>query len=119
MRSIQTLSVVTFSFFIQTIIGIIFYLVIARTLPVSEVGAVSLFLSFGGIFMVAFALNIYTGFTHFISYFKGKTGKNSLPRPFLTMTLVVMVTSFLVIAALSHVIAWFFFIHPIIPLSLS
>ena len=61
--------------FIQTVCSTIFYLIVARTLPAPEVGAITLFLSFGGVFIVVFSLNLDTGFTHFISYFMGKTGK--------------------------------------------
>ena len=48
MSSIQNISLVSLSFFMQTGSGIIFYLIIAKTLPVPEVGAITLFLSFGG-----------------------------------------------------------------------
>ena len=75
MSSIRSVSIVSLSFFIQTVSSIIFYLIVARKLPVQEVGAITLFLSFGAIFMVAFALNLDTGFIHFISYLRGKTGK--------------------------------------------
>ena len=109
MSSIRSISIVSLSFFIQTVSSIIFYLVVARTLPVNEVGAITLFLSFGGIFVVAFSLNLDTGFTHFISYFMGRTGKYSLPRFFLTITAIIMVISFAVVASISHVIASVFF----------
>ncbi len=112
MSSVRSISIVSLSFFIQTVSSIVFYLIIARTLPVNEVGAITLFLSFGGIFMAAFALNLDTGFTHFISYFIGKSGKYSLPTFFLAITAIIMVTSFAVIAPVSHVIALAFFIHP-------
>lgn len=109
MSSIRSISIVSLSFFIQTVSSIIFYLVVARTLPVNEVGAITLFLSFGGIFMVAFALNLDTAFTHFISFFMGKTGKYSLPTFFLAITAIIMVISFAAIASVSHVIALAFF----------
>ena len=109
MSSVRSISVVSLSFFIQTVSSIIFYLIVARTLPVNEVGAITLFLSFGGIFMAAFALNLDTGFTHFISYFMGKTGKYSLPRFFLAITAIITVISFAAIASVSHVIALAFF----------
>ena len=109
MSSIRSISIVSLSFFIQTVSSIIFYLVVARTLPVNEVGAITLFLSFGGIFVVAFSLNLDTGFTHFISFFMGKTGKYSLPTFFLAITAIIMVISFAAIASVSHVIALAFF----------
>ena len=109
MSSIRSISIVSLSFFIQTVSSIIFYLIVARTLPVNEVGAITLFLSFGGIFMAAFALNLDTGFTHFISYFMGKTGKYSLPRFFLAITAIITVISFAAIVSVSHVIALAFF----------
>ena len=109
MSSVRSISIVSLSFFIQTVSSIVFYLVVARTLPVNEVGAITLFLSFGGIFMAAFALNLDTAFTHFISFFLGKTGKYSLPTFFLAITAIVMVISFAAIASVSHVIALAFF----------
>ena len=109
MSSIRSVSVVSLSFFLQTLSSIVFYLVIARTLPAVEVGAITLFLSFGGIFMTAFALNLDTGFAHFISYFIGKTGKYSLPRFFMAITAIITVVSFAVIASVSHEIASVFF----------
>ena len=109
MSSIRSVSIVSLSFLIQTISSIIFYLIVARTLTVPEVGAITLFLSFGGIFMVTFALNLDTGFTHFISYFLGKTGKYSLPRFFLAITAIIMIISFVAIASISHMIALVFF----------
>ena len=109
MSSFRSVSIVTISYLIQTTSSIVFYLIVARTLPAPEVGAITLFLSFGGIFMVAFALNIDTGFTHFISYFFGKTGKFSLPRFFPAITAVIMAASFTIIASLSHEIAVLFF----------
>ena len=70
MSSFRSVFIVSFSFFIQTVISIVFYLIVARTIPVQEVGAITLFLSFGGIFIVAFSLNLDAGFTHFISTMK-------------------------------------------------
>lgn len=109
MSSIRSVSIVSLSFFIQSVSSIIFYLILARTLPALEVGAIALFLSFGLIFMAVFALNFDTGFTHFISYFMGKTGKYSLPRFFLAITAIIMMTSFAAIASISHVISLDFF----------
>ncbi len=109
MSSVRSISIVSLSFFIQTVSSIIFYLIVARKLPVQEVGAITLFLSFGAIFMVAFALNLDTGFIHFISYLRGKTGKYSLPRFFLAITAIIMVVSFATIASVSHLIALVFF----------
>ena len=109
MSSVRSISIVSLSFFIQTVSSIVFYLIVARTLPVNEVGAITLFLSFGGIFTVAFSLNLDAGFTHFISYFLGINGKNSIPRFFLTFAATIMVVSFAVIASMSHVIASVFF----------
>ena len=109
MSSIRSISIVSLSFFIQTVSSIIFYLIVARTLPVQEVGAITLFLSIGGVFMAALALNLDTGFTHFISYFMGKTGTYSLPRFFLAITAIIMVIGFAAIASVSHVIALAFF----------
>ena len=109
MSSFRSVSIVSSSFFIQTVSSIIFYLIVARTLPAPEVGAITLFLSFGGIFMTALALNLDTGFTHFISYFMAITGRYSLPMFFLTITVVIMVISFTVIASLSRVISTVFF----------
>ena len=73
MSSVRSISIVSLSFFIQTVSSIIFYLIVARKLPVQEVGAITLFLSFRAIFMVAFALNLDTGFIHFL--FKGQNRK--------------------------------------------
>lgn len=48
MSSFRSVSIVSISFLIQTLSSIVFYLVIARTLPHYEVGAITLFLSLGG-----------------------------------------------------------------------
>ena len=109
MSSVQSISIVSLSFLIQTVSSIVFYLIVARTLPVQEVCAITLFFSFGGILTVAFSLNLDTAFTHFISYFMGKTGTYSLPRFFLVITAIIMVISFAAIASVSHVIALAFF----------
>ncbi len=109
MSSINVISIVSISFSVQTLIGIIFYIVIARTLPIVEVGAITLFLSLGGIFMVAFSLNLDSGFTHFISYSLGKTGKYLLPRFSFLLTALIMFVSLLIIACLSGLISLVFF----------
>ncbi len=109
MSSVPALLIISLSFFIQTISGIIFYLIIARTLPVPEVGAISLFLSFGGIFTAAFAFNLDTGFAHFISYFRGRTGKFLIPIFFWKITAFIMVATFIIIVLISHLIALDFF----------
>jgi O-antigen/teichoic acid export membrane protein len=109
MSSFRTVSIVSLSFFLQTIFSIIFYLVIARKLSVNEVGAIALFLSFGGIFVVAFSLNLDVGLTHFISYFKGELGEYSLPRLFIFLSAVLTVASFVFITALSSIISDVFF----------
>lgn len=109
MSSIRIISIVSISFSIQTVIGIIFYIIIARTLPIVEVGAITLFLSLGGIFMVAFALNLDSGFTHFISYSFGKTGKYSLPRFSFLLSAIIMTISLIITVSLSHLISIVFF----------
>lgn len=109
MNSFHSVSIVFVSFFIQTLSGIVFYLIVARTLPTVEVGAITLFISFAGIFTTAFAMNFDTGFTHFISYFKIKREKYSIPSFFMIITAIVMFTSFIVIASVSNLIATVFF----------
>lgn len=109
MSSFKSVSIVSISFFIQTLSGIVFYLIIARTLPVVEVGAITLFLSFGGIFIVLFSLNLDTAFAHFVSYFFGETKQYSLPRFFLMIAAIMVGVSFGVTASLSHLISAVFF----------
>jgi O-antigen/teichoic acid export membrane protein len=109
MSSFRTVSIVSLAFFLQTTFSIIFFLVIARTLPVTEVGGISLFLSFGSIFVVAFSLNLDVGLTHFISFFKGELGEYFLPRMFIVLPAVLTVTSFTFIVALSSIISDVFF----------
>jgi O-antigen/teichoic acid export membrane protein len=109
MSQARTVSFVAVSYLVQTVGSVIFYLIAAKSLPVQEVGAITLFLSFGAIFIVAFSLNLDTGFTHFISYSFGKTGKYSLPRLFLEIAALMMAVSFAAIAASSHFIALIFF----------
>ena len=109
MSVIRSLSIVTASYLIQTFFGILFYLVIARTLPVTEVGAITLFLSFGAIFATAFSLNLDTGFSHFISYTHGKTGRFILPRTLMILSVAMTIIAFLSITALSTTISGVFF----------
>lgn len=62
--------------------------------------------------MVTFALNIETGFTHFMSYFMGESGKYSLAGFFLTITVIIMVISFVAIPSLSNFMSVVFFQSP-------
>lgn len=109
MSSAKSLSVVSVAFALQTIFSMIFYLVSARTLPVDEVGAITIFLSLGSILNVGFSLNLHTGFTHFMSYSNGKKKAISIPRFYLVISTVLMFVAFIAIYLLSHYIAIAFF----------
>ena len=112
MSAVRSISIVTGSYFLQTLLGVIFYIIIARTLPVMEVGAITLFLSFGAIFTVVFSLNMDAGFTHFISYIHGKTGKYAFPRAFTFLSAAMVIIAFVSIVALSSTISNVFFHSP-------
>ncbi len=109
MTALGNISVVSASYFVQTVSNIVFYLVVARNLPPVEVGAITLFLSFSNIFIPLFALNLDTGFTHFISYFRIKTGKPKIPKLFIILTIIMMIISFTLISSFSYQIALVFF----------
>ncbi len=109
MTGVKTVSLVAVSFGAQTLVSVIFYLVIARTLPVTEVGAIALFLSLEAIFFTIFSLNLDTGFIHFISYFQEKNSIESIPRKFILLSVLTIIFSLTSISAASGIIATVFF----------
>lgn len=109
MSRFRKVSVVSLSLAIQTIFGAIFYILIARLLPATEVGALTLFLSFEAIFATAFSLNFDTGFVHFISYLKGKTGRDIVPMFFYLLSILMTSLSLVVIVTFSKPMAVIFF----------
>lgn len=112
MSTVKSISIVTSSYLIQTLTGLLFYIIIARNLPITEVGAITLFLSFGAIFSTAFSLNLDIGFAHFISYIHGKTGKYGFPRAFMILSFTMVIVALLFITLLSSDISRIFFHSP-------
>ena len=65
--SYQYVSAVLFEVF-----GAVFYIVITKTLPTSEVGIITLILAVSSLLNIAFSFGFPVSAQHFISYFKGK-----------------------------------------------
>jgi O-antigen/teichoic acid export membrane protein len=81
--SYQYVSAILFEVF-----GAVFYIVITKTLPTSEVGIITLILAVSSLLNIAFSFGFPVSAQHFISYFKGKKDEAEMKGITKRMTLI-------------------------------
>ena len=109
MLSIRSFSIASISYALQLVMSGTLYIIIARVLTVTEVGAISLFLSLESILVVVLSLNLDASFIHFISFVRARDGRNVIPTLFTKMIAATMIFSAIVIIAFRNDIASTFF----------
>jgi len=88
-----------------TAAGAIFYLYLARALPLGELGAVVVLQAFAFIVATASSFGLNRGFQHFLSYHRARTEGRNLTRPLVGMSYVTTALSGATAAAIAFGLA--------------
>ncbi len=83
-----------------TLAGAVFYLYLARAVPLDELGAIVILQSFAFIVSTAASLGLSRGFQHFLSYHRAR-GESAHTEAFVRMSYITTVLLFLVAAAIA------------------